>query len=427
LEGGLIAMSAGERRRLEVLSRVRDSTTKLTEASVLLNLSYRQTCRVWKRYKEEGDRGLVHRSRGQPSNRRKPAKEKESILAIYREQYPGFGPTLASEKLWERNGHLIDHETLRRWLIEADVWKRQRKAPRHRQQRDKKAHFGELVQMDGSHHQWFTGSEEKACLMDLVDDATGTTMARMSKEETTIAAMEALWAWINRYGIPKALYVDWKNVYLTKREPTLEEQLSGELPLTQFGKACKKLAIEIIGASSPQAKGRVERKHGVYQDRAVKEFWLRGIRSIEEANQFLPEFVESLNHKFSLEPMNSADFHRPVPEGLDLKTVFCLEETRTVTNNWVIRYNNRFFQILPQSNLPPAKKKVTLQEYLDGSLHMVYRGNKVEFTEITSCTAKEVPMTHSTSVATKKQGAGEDHPWRRFNPYFFGNKQPILT
>ena len=186
-------MSVKERRRVEMMSRVRDGKMRLTEASKALDLGYRQTCRVCKRYKEEGDKGLVHRSRGQSSNRRKFPQEKETILGLYQEQYPGFGPTLASEKLLEREGHLIHHETLRRWLLAAGLWERQRKAPKHRQQRERKAHFGELVQMDGSHHRWFEGSKEEACLMDMIDDATGETLALMSKEETTVAAMEVLW------------------------------------------------------------------------------------------------------------------------------------------------------------------------------------------------------------------------------------------
>ena len=244
---------------------------------------------------KEGDKGLIHRNRGRPSNRRKAPEVKEMALALYREQYWDFGPTLAAEKLVERDGYEVNHETLRRWLLAAGLWKRQRNRPKHRQWRERKAHFGELVQMDGSHHRWFSGQEDKDCLMDMVDDATGRTLALMSEEETTVAAMRVLWAWVEKYGIPKALYVDWKNVYVTQREPTLEEQLSGELPLTQFGRACKKLGIEILPANSPQAKGRVERKHGVYQDRWVKELRLAGIRDIEGANQSLLGFTESLN------------------------------------------------------------------------------------------------------------------------------------
>jgi hypothetical protein len=241
--------------------------------------------------------------------------------------------------------------------------------------------------------------------------------------------MEVLWRWIEKYGLPEALYVDWKNVYVTQREPTLEEQLAGELPLTQFGRACQKLGIHIVTANSPQAKGRVERKHGVYQDRLVKELRLAGIQDIDSANQLLPEFVEHLNAKFAVEPQSPEDFHRPVSENLDLRSVFCWEETRTVSNDWVIRYKNCFFQIVPQSNLPPAKRTVTVQEYLDGSIHMVYREKQILFKEI-----EELPR--ATRVSSLKAPATEpkkkyipppNHPWRKFNLQPLHNKEASST
>jgi transposase len=429
MEGGSLTMSKKERSRLVVVSRVKEKQMTIKEASELLGISYRQCQRIYKRYIEEGDKGLLHRNRGRPSNRKKPAEVTERVLALYRERYWDFGPTLAAEKLVERDGYEIDHETLRRWLLAAGLWKGQRKRPKHRKWRERKAHFGELVQMDGSHHTWFDGQEDRACLMDMVDDATGKTLALMSQEETTVAAMRVLWAWVERYGIPKALYVDGKNVYITQREPTLEEQLSGELPLTQFGRVCKKLGIEILPASSPQAKGRVERKHGVYQDRWVKELRLAGIRDIERANPFLGKFVESINMKFAVEPRSPADFHRPLPQGMDLSSVFCLEEERTVGNDWMVRYKSRFFQIVSQSNLPPAKRRVTVQEHLDGSIHMVYRDREVVFTEIKELLQK-LPIPHQKQeilAPRRKYIPPPTHPWRRFTLQSTRRKEPALT
>lgn len=409
-------MSRKERERLVVLSRVREGRMKLVEASRVVGLSYRQTERVYRRYVREGDEGLVHRSRGRRSNRCKPEGLRQKVLAAYKEHYWDFGPTLASEKLMEREGYQVDHETLRRWLLATGLWKRRRKRSPYRQQRERKAHFGELVQLDGSHHAWFEDRGEKACLMNMVDDATGTTLAIMSDEETTVAAMRMLWAWVEKYGIPKALYTDKKNVYLTQREPTLEEQLGGELPLTQFGRACQKLGIEIIAASSPQAKGRVERNNGVYQDRYVKDLRLEGLDNEEEANAFLPGFAERLNRKFAIPPRSVADYHRPVPEGMDLRGVFCLEERRTVNNAWVVRYKNRFFQILRQSNLPPAKGKVQVQEHLDGSYHMVYRDREVLFQEIDRLPEKREKISERPrDTAPKRHVPSMDHPWRRMS------------
>jgi len=417
MEGGPLAMSQKERMRLVMMNRVEGKAMTIKEAAEVMGISYRQGRRIYRRYVSEGDKGLAHRNRGRPSNRSKPCELREIVLALYREQYWDFGPTLAAEKLVERDGYEVDHETLRRWLLTAGLWKRQRKRPKHREWRVRKAHFGELVQMDGSHHKWFEDRGDEGCLMDMVDDATGKTLAMLNEEETIVAAMEVMWAWIERYGIPKAIYVDWKNIYVTKREPTVEEQLAGELPLTQFGKACRKLDIEIIMASSPQAKGRVERKHGVYQDRWVKELRLAGIKDIERANQSLSGFIEKLNARLAVEPRSSADFHRPVPQGMDLRHVFCLEETRTVGNDWVVRYKNRFFQIASQSNLPPSGRKVIVQEHLDGAVRIVHREREVLFTEI-----KELPQKPMVTQQKQLNSRSKtryipppDHPWRRFS------------
>lgn len=420
-------MSAKERKRLALMSKASGGEITIKEASAAIGLSYRQGRRVYRRYIDEGDEGLIHRGRGKPSNRGIPAEDREAMLEAYREKYRGFGPTLASEKLCEREGFRVDHETLRRWLIDAGLWQRCRKRPCHRKRRERTPHFGELVQMDGSHHQWFDGSEEKACLMDIVDDATGITLALMSDEETIKSAMEVLWVWVLKYGIPQALYVDHKNVYVTGREPTLEEQLSGDIPLTHFGKACKKLGIEIIPAGSPQAKGRVERKHGVYQDRLVKELRLAGIRDIASANEFLPAYVDTLNKKFAIEPLNSSDFHVPVPGDADLASVFCLEETRTVANDWVVSCKSRLFQILPQRELPPAGSKIIVSEHLDGSIHLMYKGIDLCYEEIASRPMRHCAKPPAVRRRTKHMPS-PGHPWRKFNPgYLKDVREPALV
>ena len=228
--------------------------------------------------------------------------------------------------------------------------------------------------------------------------------------------MQVLWDWINKYGIPQALYVDWKNVCLTKREPTLEEQLRGQLPLTHFGKACRKLGVEIIAANSPQAKGRVERRHGVYQDRWVKELRLEGVSEVARANRLLPDFSERLNDKFAVAPQRNVDSHRPGPEGLDLREVFCFEESRTVSNDWVVRYNNRFLQIVRQSPLPPAKSRVLVRKYLDGSLHLVCRGKGVAFTEIhepPECPRASPAKPSAPTLPKRPPSPSPNHPWRK--------------
>ncbi len=353
---------------------------------------------------------------------------KEAVLSVYQERYWGFGPTPAAEKA-EREGYQVGRETLRRWLKDAGLWERHRKRSKHRTRRERKAHFGELIQMDGSHHHWFSGHKGKSCLMDMVDDATGITLALMRREETTKAAMEVLWSWIEKYGVPRSLYVDRKTVYITGSEPTLEEQLAGEELLTQFDKACRKLGIEIVAASSPQAEGRVERKHGVYQDRLVKELRLEGIQDIPAANAFLTGYVGTLNGKLAVEPGSPTDFHQPVPEGLDLRNMFCPEETRVISNDWVVGYKNRFLQIVAQSKLPPARNKVTVQEHLDGSIHLLYRGTEIRFTEIGQLPARPQPPTPQVPIPhhEKTYGPSHNHPWRRFNPMYLERKKEVLA
>jgi hypothetical protein len=306
------------------------------------------------------------------------------------------------EKLAEE-GYELGCETLRRWLIEEGLYQPRRKRARHRTQRDRKAHCGELVQMDGSHHEWFGGEQAPSCLMDMVDDATGTTLALMGEQESTELAMRTLWQWCRRYGIPRGLYTDKKNVFVTKREPTIEEQLAGQQPLTEFGKACAKLGIEIIAANSPEAKGRVERKHGVFQDRFVKELRLKGISRIEEANELLQNgFVETLNRKFARPPRSETDLHRPAPTQRELREIFCFENIRVVTNDWTVRCENRLYQILKRNApLPRPGDKVIVRRLLDGTIRLLYRDNKLKFKEIAQPAAPK---------AKCKLAPG--HPWR---------------
>jgi hypothetical protein len=293
-------MSRKELSRVEVLARVRSKELRIIDASELLQVSYRQAKRLWKRYREEGPAGLKHRSAGQISNRGYPQGFRSRVLHLVREKYGGavgerFGPTLAAEHLASEDRLQVHAETLRRWMLQEGLWSRERKRRKHRQRRKRKEHFGELVQMDGSFHDWLEGRGPEGCLIDMADDATNTTLAQLGEQETIWAVADALRAWIERYGVPLALYVDWKNLY--KRPATVREQLRGEEPITQFGRMCAKLGIELIAASSPQAKGRVERMHGTHQDRLVKKLRRREIGNHEVANvylrtQYLPEHNE---------------------------------------------------------------------------------------------------------------------------------------
>lgn len=420
MEGHLL-MSTKERLRHSVLLEVKAGRLSLLAASERLDLSYRQCKRLYKRLREEGDVGLVHRSRGRSSNRGKASDIKSQALSMYRERFAGFGPTLAAEKL-SAAGLAIDHETLRRWLLASGDWKRRRKRRGHRLRREPRHHFGELVQLDGSHHRWFGPEGEQCCLVNMVDDATGLTMSLMADEETTAACMMQLWQWVDNFGIPQALYVDRKSVFVTNREPTLEEQLAGITPKTAFGKACEKLGIEIIEANSPQAKGRVERNHAVYQDRFVKELSLLGVKTIEGANNVLAGgFVDGLNEKFCREPAQEQDYHRPVPKGMNLTDIFCFEETRTVQNDWVVRHENNHYQIESNNKpLPKPGEKIVVRTRLDGSLALIYKQKPLNHTKLThEAISKrkqkkdnEAPKKKENVIPLKKSNASKS-PWRQ--------------
>ena len=420
---GALLMSRKERNRLEVLGWKEHSGISLVKAAEAMGVSYRQAKRIWKRYKADKGAGLVHLGRGKKPNCGYGVEVKEQVLRAYGERYRGFGPTLASEKLEEEDGIRVDHETLRRWLISGGMWERQRKPRKHRQRRERKPCFGDLIQMDGSHHEWFEGRGSKSCLLSMVDDATGITMAMMAEEETTESAMLLLKEWIMTYGMPVALYTDRKNVYIVDRARTEEEVMTGKEPLSAFGKVCKKLGIRIIAARSPQAKGRVERKHGVYQDRWVKELRLKGVNDLADANRLLGEFTGKLNEKFAKNPASEVDHHRPVDPEASLDDIFCWEETRVLRNDWTVRYENRILQVTRQSTLPPARKGVTILRRLDGSLWMEYRGQEIQFKEITE-ESPEKPDQEVAQINQDKWRPAWDHPWRKSFRKMFPPKQP---
>jgi transposase len=334
-------MNTRELERVAIMGRVGSGEVKLVDAAAMLDLSYRQVKRWWRRYREVGPVGLKHGNAGRLSNRSKPLKLRRRVLNLIREKYSGskeerFGPTLAAEHLAEEDGIVVDHDTLRLWMLQEGLWSRERRRKKHCRRRERKWHFGELVQLDGSFHEWLEGRGPRGCLMVMVDDATSRTQARLGKEETIWAAVGVLRAWIKNYGVPRALYTDWKNIY--QRKATPGEQLRGEVPCTQFGRMCQKLGIRMVAASSPQAKGRVERNHGTHQDRLIKKLRRKQVTSYEAANQFLEEqYLPAHNRRFARPPAQPEDYHGGKPRGHELREIFRLESERTISNDWVIR------------------------------------------------------------------------------------------
>ena len=410
-----ILMSRRERHRLEVFSRVRRGEITLVKASELLGVSYRQAKRCFGRYREEGDKGLVHRLRGQPSNRQADARQKRRILSLYEKKYADYGPTLAAECLGEEDGLTVSVETLRQWLLSAGLWRKRRRYRAYRQRRLRKEYFGELVQMDGSHHDWFEGRRGWAVLMVLIDDATSEVFAWFSEGETTMAAMEAFRGYVEHYGLPRALYVDRDSIYRCDREATIAENLAGKEPTTQFGRAMEELDVRIIMAHSPQAKGRVERVNGALQDRLVKALRRAKISDLTTANQFLREkFLPAFNRRFVKQAVKSDDLHRRVPRGLDLGRVLSIRETRMVQNDWTVRFENRWFQLAEaHQKLALAGRPITVCQRLDGRLELLYGTRELSYRELAAVPQREVVVEIRSHQGQRPVA---DHPWRQGLP-----------
>lgn len=423
------AMSRKEFERGAVFGRVERGELPIKEAAVLLRLSYRQAKRLYPRYRDEGPAGLVHRSVGRVSNHAREESEKDRVLDIVREQYGGraergagqrFGPTLVEEHLWEDHGIRIPRTTLQDWMKEAELWSRVRRSRPSKKRRERRAHFGELVQFDGSFHDWFEGRGERggrrSCVMNMVDDATGTTLLRFGEQETIWAAVDILRAWIEKYGVPRALYTDWKNVY--KRQPTSAEEAAGEAGHTQFGRMCAKLGIEIIAANSPQAKGRVERSNGTQQDRLIKKMRVRGIEDDAGANAYVESvYLPAYNARYAVAPASAVDYHLPRNPAQRDADVFCLEHPRTVGNDFVVQFDKRALQLdRAARGRVPAGSKVVVREAQDGALRVFHISHLTGERECRWTPAAprvgKAPAKATVPTAKEPNRAPSDHPWR---------------
>ena len=402
---------------MQVLGRVKAQSLSLGDAAVLMRVGYRQAKRLWRRFRRGGAAALRHGHAGRVSNRGQPAKLRARVLALIRKKYSGdvatrFGPTLVAEHLASEDGLTVDHETVRRWMLAAGLWSRQRKRSPYRQRRERKAHFGELVQFDGSFHKWYEDRGPERCLITMVDDATSQSTGRFSGEETIWAAATVLRGWIEQHGVPLALYTDWKNVYV--RPATDAEHVAGQVPVTQFGRMCAALQIQIIPANSPQAKGRVERNHGTHQDRLVKKLRRLTIATDRAANHYLEStYWTAHNDRFAQSAADATDFHRRAPTARALDQIFRLEATRTIGLDWVVRYHSRHFQLARQSGHAPARSTVRVCEWADGRVAIEYRGRAITCTEITGRPALP-PLARPKAPAgpAPVRPAPADHPWR---------------
>jgi transposase len=384
------------------MGRVKRGELTVVEASGLLGLSLRQGRRVWKRFRCEGAGGLVHGLRGRGSNRRFPEEFRQRVLKRQQERYADFGPTFACEKLAEE-GLVLSPDSLVGLLKERGLWVRRRRHGKHRRRRERRASLGSLVQMDGSHHDWFEGRAGKCVLMVVIDDATNRTYARLYPAETTEGAFDVFGRWVKLQGLPRGVYVDRHGIYRDEEHP--------EKP-TQFGRAMKELGVELIRAHSPQAKGRVERRNAVFQDRLVKEMRLRNICDMKQANAFLEEkFLPELNRRYAVKAKRQTDLHRPVPGGVILEEVLCVQEQRVVGQDWCVRWHNRWLQIGKEHEaMGLAGRRVLVKQRGDGEVVMDCRGQRLNYQLFGS---RPQPKTHKATVVNNQiWKPAAKHPWR---------------
>jgi transposase len=389
-----LTMSTPERTTAHVMRLLTTGKLSIADASEQLNISERHCYRLKAAYLEEGDVAVIHGLRGKPSNFRYDTESHELVLNLARRQYTGFGPTLLSEMLEERHDIIIDSETLRRWMIAAGLWERARKGRRHRRKRPRRTAIGELVQCDGSHHDWFEGRGPRCCLFVFIDDASSRCLLRFAPSESEHAAMEVLFQYVERYGIPAAIYVDRHSVYWEENR------------LTQFARALQQLGIKLIYARSPQAKGRVERANRTQQDRLVKMLRLANISTIKEANAFLDaKYLADHNARFSTTE-GLTDVHRNA-NGYDLRNIICHMEERCVNHDMTIQVRSTFYQLLPSSHtLPIPRQRVVVRHWLDGSMHVFWREQELD---MRAC--EERPRASPRVV-----NPPDDHPWRQSPP-----------
>lgn len=371
---GDIAMSNKEVNQVEIFEKLKRREIKQKKVARVLGLSVRQVKRKLRRYKLYGAMSLVHKSRGRKSNRQISQEVLDKATAIIKDKYWDFRPTLAHEKLVENHGFEFSREKLRQEMITVGLWKPSRQKIAHvHQPRERRACFGELVQLDGSPHDWFEGRAPECNLNVMIDDATSTPLFEFSKVETAQDYFRLAEQYFKKYGLPLSLYADKHSIFrvntptsLDHQKPSKTNQFEG---LTQFGRACRELDIELIYASTAQAKGRVERVNQTLQDRLVKEMRLNNVSSIEEANNFVPTFIPSFIHKFATKPRSGVDMHRKLGKHIDLKKILCVKESRILSRNLTFQYTNTIFKVKTNRSAYSLRKTlITICERYDGSI-----------------------------------------------------------
>jgi len=410
-----------EVKKYQVVKNVIEKRITQKEASKILKITTRQIRNIKKRIVTEGEIGIIHRSRGKPSNNKIPSEIVQKIIELSKTKYDGFKPTFLAEKLAEYENIFVSRETVRKMLTEEKIWKPKQTKESFRTRRDRRASRGELIQLDGSIHDWFS-TGEKCWLINFADDATSYQWGKYMESESTMTLMQCVKEYILKFGCPAALYVDKDSIYRVNRSQNIEEQLNGEEPITQFTRAMNELGIEVICANSPQAKGRVERSFKTHQDRLVKENRLRGIKTMEEGNEYLPEYYESHNRKFSVQPGNEKDMHIPLLENTNIDSILSIQTKRSINKDYTVQFKGKVLQLLKiQEKNVLTRNKVTIENRLDGSVHIRYKNIYLNYEDITdkqpvkNCEEKVKIMTRK-EISNLTKIKNPNSPWRRWNP-----------
>lgn len=376
-------MSMKEARKFSVIKELIDGYITVKEAAEFLSISERWVIALKKRVLENGPSGLIHGNRGRSPVNIVPEVTIEYIKSLYQNKYAGFNVSHFTEMLKDQEGINISRETVRKILLSSGLISRANKS-KHRCRRERMPKEGMLIQMDTSIHDWF-GQGESCCLIAAIDDATSKVLyASFSHRDTTIANMKAIKEIVSSKGIPIAFYVDRASHFFTTRHGGTHVNIKEEQEDTQIQRACKEIGINIIGALSPQAKGRIERLFETFQDRLVNELKIYNIHSIEDGNKFLKEiFIPRHNDKFSVEPEINEPAYRQVLPGSDLNTIFCIKDTRKVMSDNTISYEGRSFQIFPsRDRISYVRAEVEVQEWIDESIHLYYDGQELKIKEV---------------------------------------------
>lgn len=399
-------MSQKEFDRALFLHKVQNKQITLKKASELMHLSYPQTKRLWANYKKDGKRGLISKKRGRRSNRAVPEKERKAIAKIISGNYLDCKPLYISEKLEQYHNIKYSSEFIRQLMIEYKLWYPNRSKIQTHQRRQRRESEGELIQVDASDHDWFEGRAPKCHLHILIDDATSKIVGGyFDEEETTKGYYKAFLPFLEKNGRPVSIYNDKRGTFVIN-----QGKKKGE---TQFSRAMKELGIKIIIAHSPQAKGRIERAFGTLQERLVWEMRINRIQTMEEANKFLPKFIEEYNNKFSKTPSNPFNAYRPLNQNMQLKYILCRKEKRTVSKNLEIQYGNKIYQLLEVENLKLKGAKITVITTLEGDIAIEHEGIQLKYTCYSEQPYKKPDVVIDELVKNRKNKPSSNHPWKR--------------